>query len=142
MKKNIIYILKQGFLFYSLFGVIFGVVYFLNNIFPLQDINLWINSRISFLISFASVIFVKFCVRAIRKGKVVEKDERTLKISYYSLAFSWNIALLTACSIILLSSFEWLNLSWQQISILFFLELVLTWVWLQFYFTKKWSINI
>jgi len=142
MKKGVWYIIKQALLMYGLFGVIFGWIYLLNKYMPEIVIEKWSDFSSGFAIWIFLALLAKIIIKKTRKDKYVERDERTNKMAYYALSWSWTIALLTACSIMLVASIWWLNLDGLQITVIFFVELLLTAIVLQQWFYRVWNINI
>ncbi|MCT4616691.1 MAG: hypothetical protein N4A38_00605 [Candidatus Gracilibacteria bacterium] len=139
--KDIKYYLKQAGIIYGLFGIIFGMIYLLNQYMPEFTIEKGGHFSYGFMTGILIALFVKIIIKKTRKDKYIERDERTNKIGYYALSWSWTIVLLTACAIMLVASIWGLNLSGLQITTIFFVELLVTGIVLQQWFYKKGDIN-
>lgn len=139
MKKEVI---KQIFVLYGTFALIMITSLLLNEYMPPIDVesNTFFVSSAGYWVLWAMLI--KLLVKKIRRDKWIERDERTNKLAYYALSWSWLIALLTSCAFVFIAGFGELKLDWIQITTIFFVELLLTWILMQVYFYRKWDINI
>jgi uncharacterized membrane protein len=119
-----------------LFSIVSGLILFLGSII-LRSSNLIDESSFAIMLSAGASMFVVGMIRYKRYGDGIEKDERTMKISYTALAASFQITLMIIAGLWWVNYFNPIQLSINYLLGILILIMVFLNIIFRFYYSKK-----
>jgi|GEM_PF-2044907 len=119
-----------------LFNIVFGMIFFLNSI--VLRLSSTINESVfTIMMTAGASMFVAGLIRYKKYGDGIEKDERTMKISYTALAASFQVLLMIIAGLWWVDYFDPIQISISNLlAILIFIMVFLNIVF-RVYYSKK-----